>query len=82
MTSESFPDPKPKLPDEVLGDLLRENERLRHQVLEANRQRDEYKQFYLWELARNAEDLTPDDIANAVPAVPLLEAAIARLEKP
>lgn len=82
MTSEDFPDPVPKRSDEVMGDLLRENERLRRQVSETARERDEFKSLYMWELARNADELTAEDLATAVPAMPMLEAAIKRLEQP
>lgn len=77
-----FPEPKPMTHEQVIGELLRENERLRRQVEDAQRERDQYKQFYLWELAENDEELTPEDIANAVPARPLIEEAIKRLEQP
>lgn len=78
-----FPlDPRPMTSEQVMAELLRENERLRRQVADAQAERDQYKQFYLWELAEHAEEITPEDIANAVPAIPLLEAAIKRLEQP
>lgn len=76
-----FPEPKPMTPDQLLAEMFRENERLRRQVEDAQRERDQYKKLYLGELARNAEELTPEDIANAVPARPLFEQAIKRLEQ-
>lgn len=83
MANESnFPlDQPPKTLDQLLAEMLRENERLRRQVEDARHERDEFKKLYLWELARNAEELTPEDIAQAVPARPLIEEAIKRLEK-
>ncbi len=78
-----FPlDPKPMTPEQVMAELLRENERLRRQLADMQHERDQFKKLYLWELAEHAEELTPEDIANAVPAIPLLEAAIKRLEQP
>ena len=77
-----FPlDPSPRSSEQIMAELLRETERLRRQVTDAQEERDQFKQFYLEELARNAEDLTPQDIANAVPARPLIDAAIKRLEQ-
>jgi len=75
-------DPTPMTAEQVMAELLRENERLRRQVADAQEQRDQYKQFYLEELARNAPVITPDDIANAVPARPVFDELIRRLEKP
>jgi hypothetical protein len=77
-----FNEPKPKTPDELMADLLRDNERLRRQLQDMQRERDEYKQYYLWEMARNAPELTAEDLATAVPARPLFEEAIKRLEQP
>jgi hypothetical protein len=77
-----FPfDPTPKTTEQLLAELLRENERLRRQVADAREERDQFKQFYLEELARNAPEFTAEDVANAVPAIPLIEAAIKRLER-
>ena len=76
------PDRPPMTVDQVLAELLRENERLRRQLADMQHERDQYKQFYLDELARNAVELTPEDIANSVPARPLIEAALKRLEQP
>jgi len=77
-----FPlDPSPRTPDQIMAELLRETERLRRQVADTQEERDQFKQFYLEELARNAEELTPEDVANAVPALPLIESAIRRLEQ-
>jgi hypothetical protein len=75
-----IPDPAPKSLDQLLADMLRENERLRRQVEDARQERDEYKRLYLWEMARNAEKLTPEDLTSGVPARPLIEEAIKRLE--
>jgi hypothetical protein len=68
--------------EQLIAELVRENERLRRQVADAQRERDQYKEFYLGELARHAEDLTPEELENAAPAIPLLDAAIKRLEQP
>jgi len=76
-----FPEPPPMTPDQLLAEMFRENERLRRQVEDARHERDQYKKLYLEELARHAQELTPEDIANAVPARPLIEAAIKRLEQ-
>lgn len=75
------PNPTPMTPDKLLAEMLRENERLRRQVADAQHERDEYKQLYLGELALHDEELTPEDIAHAVPAMPLIEQAIKRLEQ-
>lgn len=73
-----FPlDPTPKTPEQIMAELLKETERL----ADTQEERDQFKQFYLEELARNAEELTPDDIAKSVPALPLIEAAMKRLEQ-
>lgn len=74
-------DPKPMSPDQLLAEMFRENERLRRQVADAQHERDTYKKYFLEELARNAPELTPEVIANAVPARPMIEQLIARLEK-
>jgi hypothetical protein len=81
MAANNVPDPTPMTPDQVLAELLRENERLSRQLDDARHERDQYKQFYLWELAEHAEELTAEQIANAVPAGPIFEAAIKRLEQ-
>jgi hypothetical protein len=73
--------PKPMTPDQLLAAMLRENERLRRQLADAQHERDEYKQLYLSELALHDEELTPEDIAHTVPALPLIEEAIKRLEQ-
>ncbi len=82
MANESnFPlDQTPKTLDQLLAEMLRENERLRRQVADAQHERDVFKQYYLQELARNAPELTAEDIASAVPARPLIERAIQRLK--
>jgi hypothetical protein len=80
---------EPKLPfdippmtaDHVMAELLRENEKLRRQLADMQEERDRFKQYYLWEMARNAVEPTPEELANAVPAIPLIEAAIKRLER-
>jgi uncharacterized protein YabN with tetrapyrrole methylase and pyrophosphatase domain len=76
-----FTEPVRKTLDQLLAESLRENERLRRQVEDAYHERDEYKKLYLGVLAEHAEELTPDDIARAVPARPLIEQAIKRLEQ-
>ncbi len=75
------PDPMLKRLDQLLAESLRETERLRRQVADVQQERDQYKKYYLEELAKNAPELTPEDLANAVPARPLIEQAIKRLEK-
>ena len=77
-----FTEPKPMTPDQVMAELLRENESLRRQLADMQRERDQFKQYYLWEMARNAPELTAEDLANAVPAIPLIDEAIRRLEQP
>ena len=76
------PDPTPRTLDQLLVESLREIERLRRQVADAYHERDMFKQYYLEELARNAPELTAEDIANAVPARPVIEQLIRRLETP
>ena len=80
--SNSFPDPTPMTPDQVMAELLRENERLRRQVEDARHERDQFKKLYLGELARHAIEPTPEEIANAVPARPIIEQLMRRLEQP
>lgn len=76
------PDPVPKTLEQLLAEMLRENERLRRQIEDTQRERDQYKGLFLSQLARTVEtDLTAEDIANAVPAEPFLEDLIRRLEK-
>ena len=75
------PDTTPRTHDQIIAELLRENERLRRQVTDVQIQRDQYKEFYLGELAEHDVELTPQDIVNAVPALPLLDRAIERLER-
>ncbi len=72
----------PKTPDQLLAELFRENERLRRQLGDAYHERDEFKKLYLEELARNAPQLTEDELAHAVAARPVIEQLIRRLEKP
>jgi hypothetical protein len=74
--------PTPKTLDQLLAESLRENERLRRQVEDAHHERDMFKKYYLDELARNAPELTPEIIANAIPARPMIEQLIRRLENP
>jgi hypothetical protein len=71
----------PKTPDQLLAEVLRENERLRRQVEDARRERDQIKKLYLEGLARNAEQLTAEDLAGAIPARPFIEQLIERLER-
>ncbi len=73
--------PTPMTTDQLLAELLRENERLRRQVEDARHERDQFKKFLLAELGRHAEPLTPEDIAGAVPARPVFDRLISRLEK-
>lgn len=68
--------------DKLLAESVREIERLRRQVQDAHHERDEYKKLYHWELARHAVEPTAEDIANAVPARPLIEQYIKQLEQP
>lgn len=75
------PDPTPLTPDQLLAEALRENERLRRQLADAYHERDEFKQLYLGEAARNDPKLTAEDIASAVPARPVIEQLIRRLEQ-
>jgi hypothetical protein len=77
-----FPlDPPPMTADQVMAQLLRENEKLRRQLDDMQEERDRYKQYYLWEMARNDVAPTAEELENAVPALPLFEAAIERLER-
>lgn len=71
----------PMTPDQVMVELLRENEKLRRQLQDMQEERDQYKQWYLWEMAEHAVEPTAEELANAVPAIPLIEAAIKRLER-
>lgn len=75
-------DKPPMTHEQLIAELVRENERLRRQVADAQRERDQYKEFYLAELAVNDEEPTPEEIANAVPARPFIEQLIKRLETP
>jgi hypothetical protein len=77
-----FNEPKPKTPDEVMAELLRDIESLRHQLEDTQRERDLYKRLYNSEAGKNDPELTAEDIANAVPAIPLLDAAIKHLDQP
>jgi hypothetical protein len=76
-----LPDPTPMTPDQLLAEMLRENERLRRQVEDARHERDQYKKLYLGELARQAVEPTPEEIANAIPAAPVFEQLMRRLEQ-
>ena len=73
-------DKPPMTHEQLIAELVRENERLRRQVADAQRERDQYKEFYLAELALNTVEPTPEEIANAVPARPFIEQLIKRLE--
>ncbi len=75
-----LPNATPKTPGQLIAELFRENERLSRQVEDARHERDQYKKWFLNELARNLPELTAEDIANAVPAEPIFEAHIRRLE--
>ena len=75
------PSPVPMTPDRLLAELQRENERLRRQLGDALHERDQFKALYLEELARNAPQLTAEDLAGAVPARSFIEQLIRRLEK-
>ena len=77
-----FNEPKPMTPDQVMAELLRENERLRRQLEDMQRERDLFKGLYNSEARKNDPELTAEDLANAVPAIPLLDAAIKHLEQP
>jgi hypothetical protein len=77
-----FIEPKPMTPDQVMAELFRENERLRRQVEDIQRERDFFKQLYNSEAAKNDPELTAEDIASAIPARPYLEQLIATLEQP
>jgi hypothetical protein len=77
----NFPaDKPPKTLDQLLAETYLENERLRRQLSDAYHERDEFKKMYLEELARNAPELTEEDIKNAIPARPFIEQLIQRLE--
>ena len=76
-----FTEPVRKTHDQLLAEMLRENERLRRQVADAQHERDEFKKLYLGELALHDVELTPEEIAQAVPAGPLFVQAIKRLEQ-
>ena len=73
--------PTPMTTDQFLAELLRENERLRRQVEDAQHERDQFKSLLLSELSRNATELTEEDVAGALPARPFIEQLIQRLEK-
>lgn len=75
-------DPKPMTLDQLLAEMLRENERLRRQVTDTQVERDQFKKLYLCEAARNDPELTANDIATAVPARPVIDEIIRRLEQP
>jgi hypothetical protein len=78
----SPPNPAPLTPDQLLAETLRENERLRRHLADTRHERDEFKQLYLSEAARNDPKLTAEDIAAAVPARPVIDDLIRRLEQP
>ncbi len=71
----------PKTLDQMLAEMFRENERLRRQLQDAYHERDEIKKLYLEELARNAPEITEEDLKNAVPGRPFIEQLIQRLGK-
>jgi hypothetical protein len=74
-------DPKPMALDQLLAEMLRENERLRRQVADANHDRDTFKRLFYLEAAKNDPEFTAEDIAEAVPARPFIDQLISRLEK-
>jgi len=71
----------PKTLDQMLAEMFRENERLRRQLEDAYHERDEIKKLYLEELARNAPEITEEDLKNAIPGRPFIEQLIQRLEQ-
>lgn len=73
--------PPPPTPPNPLAELVRENERLRRQLDAAQHERDAFKALYLGELAMNPPELTPEELATAVPARPFIEQLIRRLKK-
>jgi hypothetical protein len=66
--------------DRVLAELYRENVRLRRKLADLQSERDWYRRLYNLEAAKNDPELAAEDIANAVPAIPLLNAMTKRLE--
>ena len=77
-----FPlDPTPRSADQVIAELLRETEKLRRQVADAQGERDQFKTLYLAEAAGNDPKLMAEDIATAVPARPVFEELMRRLER-
>ena len=77
-----FPlDPTPRSADQVIAELLRETEKLRRQVADAQGERDQFKTLYLAEAVGNDPKLTAEDIATAVPARPVFEELMRRLER-
>ena len=75
-------DPTPRTTEQFLADLLRENERLRRQLADARDERDQFKKLYLDEAAQNDPELTEEEIANSVPARPIIDELIRELELP
>jgi phage shock protein A len=57
-----------------------ELERLRQQVAAVSAERDQFKQLYLGEIARNAPEVTQDDLDKAIPGGPWFEEFLKRLE--
>jgi hypothetical protein len=80
MSTDTSASTNPPAPN-PLAELLRENERLRQQLDSTQHERDAFKALYLGELAKIPPELTPEDLANAVPARPFIEQLIQRLEK-
>ena len=76
------PDPIPMTQDQILEEVLRENERLRRQLADSNRERDRFEQLYLDEASVNDPKLTAEDFANAVPAGPIIASILQRLAHP
>jgi hypothetical protein len=75
-------DQPPKTLDQLLAEAQRENERLRRQLSDVYRERDEFKKLFLEELAQNTPEPTEDELKNSIPARPLIEQLITRLENP
>jgi hypothetical protein len=65
---------------EKLAAAEEELERLRQQVVAVSAERDQFKQLYLGEIARNAPEVTQADLNNAVPVGPWFEEFLQRLE--
>jgi hypothetical protein len=73
--------PTPMTTDQFLAEMMRENERLRRQLEDARHEREQIEKVYLEVLSLHAAPLTPEVLAGAVPARPVIEQLIQRLEK-